>query len=461
MLNLVLERSSWPNPVPNAHERALEDHIDALAHWLLIAGAEPRFFLVFCSGPDALEDLEAGLTASSVEVVMTHSTAERPMPSPVVRHVGDHFNKTLYLIDGLDGPTPEALISTLSGQVSILRRTATWVGLVVKDIETLAHLEAYGTPLLDAAQTRWVIVNASELGSTRDRGTSKLSTEYQQLGLASLIHTVALTPSNVASYHELARLARSGYGISGSPENLHPEKRRILSMLSPTETAAITLDHNYHVSSEVLLRHRKRVGSDEELRLFARSLRQQTRLRYEAQLDVSDIPLFRAMRDVSEMGKGTMPFTETALNQLRNQSKDEAFDSGCRVHLHLCLAAGEAAGGNLTGCQTELSLAFKFAKMRTVAPELRFEVLEKRLQVQVFVNGRADARESLDEIERLAPLLNSPFYSARAVLARAGFLAPLDQARARMDFDTAERQFVRHGYPKWAAQSRAGREGAS
>ena len=137
-MQLGLLESLWPKITANAVERAQEFHVGRFGRWLQVAGAEPR--LARSAGARAKSRLVELLEATEVEVCVRAATNARPLPKDVLEHQGDHFNRRLFLVDGIDQCNQREVLRTLNGQRSQLRRMATWVGLVIESPETLATL---------------------------------------------------------------------------------------------------------------------------------------------------------------------------------------------------------------------------------------------------------------------------------------------------------------------------------
>ena len=145
--------SPWPSPYDDLAPRAQHWHARRFASWLLKAGAESRFSFVLSSGPEAKRRLAQVVEEQGIEIIRCSSTFERPLPLPLTLHQGDHFNRTLYLIEDLDLICRRTLDerkvfwTTLQGQRGRLKRNATWVSLVIEDPLTLEDLWTFA-PLL-------------------------------------------------------------------------------------------------------------------------------------------------------------------------------------------------------------------------------------------------------------------------------------------------------------------------
>ena len=150
------------------------------------------------------------------------------------------------------------------------------------------------------------------------------------------------------------------------------------------------------------------------------------------------------------MGAGEAEDDPSANAALRALAEGPHVGAGLRVQVELALAAAAAAEGDSVACDAALAQACAHAERPGAAPELRFDALEKRGQMDAFQNRRGPARAALNALEALTPTLASPFYAARLHLARGEFLASLDPTRARVDLVQARRLFHEHGYADWA-----------
>ena len=81
------------------------------------------------------------------------------MAENLSKHQGTHFNSTLFIVDGLESLTRDAF-STLNGQRGLLNRMATWVAIVVEDMETLCRLYQMSGDLMRDAERRLLVVSA-------------------------------------------------------------------------------------------------------------------------------------------------------------------------------------------------------------------------------------------------------------------------------------------------------------
>ncbi|MCA9540947.1 MAG: hypothetical protein KC620_18735, partial [Myxococcales bacterium] len=182
--------------------------------------------------------------------------------------------------------------------------------------------------------------------------------------------------------------------------------------------------------------------------VFAATLADAPGARLAAGLPVSASP-YAELAVVRAMGEGAATGDPRAFAALRKALGPSA-DPGLVALAEQAIAAAAAGLDDLDGCQAALAVADKASARPGVAPELRFDILEKRLQISAFLDERGPGRAHLDALEALVPTLHSPFYAARLLLARGEFVAPLDARRAELDLREAERLFAAHGYADWA-----------
>ena len=162
----------WSNPLSSSVAQAQIWHARRCASWLLSAGAEPRFGLLLHSGPDAFSRWALILDEQGVIIDPCQTTFERPLPIPLTQHRGDHFNRRLFVIEGLDSicqgadfDQPDLLhayFKTLNGQRRQLRQNATWVFFKVTHPNTLKALHRFAPDLVKSLQRRCWMWNAQE-----------------------------------------------------------------------------------------------------------------------------------------------------------------------------------------------------------------------------------------------------------------------------------------------------------
>ena len=204
----------WSYPIPHYTEQAQVWHTRRFATWLLRAGAEPRFGTFLCSGPQAEARWILLLEEQGIEVVKVSSHTDRPVPRLLTEHRGDHFNRRLFLIDGLDSITQEcdeetqaAFWKTLDGQRSQFKQMATWVALKVTLPQTLFMAQSYAPRLMkEIGRVCWVW-SASE----RSRSTQPVDMLQGKYQLIYRCFAAAAAYESAIDHLTLGRIFRCGY----------------------------------------------------------------------------------------------------------------------------------------------------------------------------------------------------------------------------------------------------------
>ncbi len=460
-MDLTLQRSTWSTPPASAAARALDHHVQAYADWLGRAGAEPRLALVLCSGPSAREALVDGLGMHRIEVVHAPSTPARPVHPLVSNHQGDHFNTKLFLVDGFEAGDPQAVLESLDGQKGMLRRMATWVALVVDRLSTLEALERHAPGLLASVQRRVLVLDEGiGRGPAEDVAPDTLARWRRADRVAELAFREAMATRAAPTYDDFSRLVRAGYAACLTGQDVHPERQRLAQLwwrlpevLAGEIPLPFPLDQGGPAVAEAVGRHAPSVLDAAGRATLAAALKGDAAATFAAGLGHGGSSVLDTLGAVQAMGAGEADHDAHAIGVLSAQSAAGGVGPGTQVHIDLALAAAAAAEGDVEGCDFALTRAAERAGHPGVAPELRFDVLEKRGQLHAHLNRRGPARNALDALELLAPKLASPFYAARLHLARGDFIAPLDPTRARTEYVQARALFDRHGYADWADQA--------
>ena len=401
--------SIWPQPVRDGVLRARTWHLQQYTRWMTRAGAEPRLALVLCAGDFAREALLDACGMAHVEVAPAPVTASHPLAPALAAHNGNHFNTTLYLMDGLADASPDTL-RTLDGQRGQLRRMATWVGVLVEDLATLTALQAHAPGLMRSIQRSVLVLGDAgvPLGETT---AEALATWRAQGRVAELAFAEALG-AHAPDYDDLSRLLRAGYGAALSGQAIHPERQRVLSLWTQG-APSFRLDQAEGAAADAALRHGQ-LSEDDAARLAPKASRA-TRI---------------AIR-------GEAPPLST-------------WTSGTdRLQAALIRAERRAEAGDLDGCLSALKAAEP--SLEGPMPELAMQALEKTITLLGFMGDRGAAQAALLRMDEHVPRLASPYFHALAMEARARFVQPLDPARARVDLLEAERIYRTHGYPEAAA----------
>jgi hypothetical protein len=438
-------KSQWPIPGPNAWERNFDYNIERFARWLNSAGAEPRLALVLCSNAQAKSRLIDGLSSYSIDPQFATTSSQRPLAEAVVKHQGTHFNNKLFLVDGFDACDMRDVCGILEGQRSVLRRSATWVALIIESAEALAMLYHKAPMLTASIMRRFLFISPEDTRCDQPVAPAAQINQWNRQGLISeqVFHTVC-TGGSVADYTQYARLFRSGYGTALSDVTdaswgswFEEWYQRDLSAISD---ASVPL-------ASGIARHRLDLGETERRQLTDRLLSRPI-CRVAAGLDP------RSQADhvyrVSQSADAEDTLGDDWQNGVRSAMQAWLKLPGGAACMELAIAEGCALNDDVDGCLTALENALGHAD-KPGTPELHFEVMTTRLRLQVLLSQRTLARQSLDVLETLAIGLESPFYQAKSLLARGDYRLPLDKSPARDDYRAAERMFRVHGYPDWAA----------
>lgn len=463
-VELWLERSILPERVVTP-EVAFDFHLDTFARWLRAAGAEARLAVVYLSGPNARRSLLDGLAARGCRCVDAPARPGEPVHPALAAHQGDHFNDTLFVVDGLETPDPERMLREIGAQISTYRRLATWVAVLVESPTALAALETAGGILRRHAHRRFVFLDAADPPSPTDPVppgvVEKWAAEHR---VAERLFHLATAAQVEPSPLDFARLARSGYGGLPTTAATHAELRAVKALWadpprSPGALVAATSGPSALVA-EWAARLAPEAAADPSARAsLAMALGGDPAARFVARLPVSDAPTFAALTAVRSALEAETAPPGTALATLSGLGTETP--PNLHVHALLACAAAAITAGDVEACDAHLATAEgRIAEAGlAVTPELVFEVIEKRTGLQAAIGERAHARAGLDRLAEVLPRLQSPFYAARHALARGEQMLALDAGKAREALREAGMLFHAHGYDAWAAVARAAAEG--
>lgn len=440
-LATAVSRSEWSVPPSLAPRHAIDHHVARYAAWLRRAGAEPRLALILCAGKGARRRLVDGLEAHGVDVVQATSTLARPFPPAVLNHQGDHFNDRLFLVDGFEGHDPEPQFEELNLKWGQLKKTATWVGVVVESIATLRVLYGEAQALLRAFDRKVLVLAAG--APTEDPAPNVLERLWGANGaVAEQTFATALTPRHPITYDAFSRLVRAGYVANFLGASMHPDREALVKLWADRAAEV--------EASPVLASALARHGSGSPIALEHDPLSAVV-----AGAEGALPAAWQALAAVEGMGAGAAEPDLAVIDTLLRHAEGEA--PGFIVQAHLAVAAAHAVRGNLPACIDAVATAREHAG-RPVPPEVEFRVHEKAIQLDTFRGARTAGQAGVDRLAALAEQLQSPFYDGRHLLARAQFTEPLDARRAAGDYEGAHTLFAGHGYPEWATDAAAGLE---
>ncbi|MEE2756043.1 MAG: hypothetical protein VYA30_05260 [Myxococcota bacterium] len=436
--------SEWPEPSSGRWPAAFNYHLDDFAGWLNGAGAESRFALGLFNGDSALQSCLDGLEDHGIVPVMTSSSDERPLPIEIVQHEGSHFNNTLFMIDGLHAGDVEHRLTTLNAQRNMLSRMATWVLLVVRNIESLCALYQWAPALVNDLKKRSLFLHPSVSQPEDIAEIDKLKLWARRRLVPEQVFHTFMTGAQIAGYTDYSRLLRSGYG-SAFQTNLtthgHQWNSLWLGTYGPLESRGLDLDF-----AEGLARHR--IGlSDTEKRSLTQRLLARPIGRLASGLDPRDGTeyLLKAVLESDD---------PTSLGADWHEQLDEtgtlwAHDPTKQAILKYVTAQGAATVGDVTLCKEALNQALEMAEDAR-EPELMFDVASTQLKLNLALTKRLEARTNLDIVDSLVPELQSPFYAGRALVCRGDFMSQIDRNPSKQAYALAKDIFDLHGYPAWS-----------
>ncbi|MBV71516.1 MAG: hypothetical protein CMH52_09200 [Myxococcales bacterium] len=436
--------SEWPEPSSGRWPSAFKYHLDDFSSWLNGAGAESRLAVGLFNDDSALHAFLEGLEPHGVIPVMTSSSDERPVPIEVIQHQGTHFNNKLFIVDGLDVGDVEHRLTMLNAQRNMLSRMATWVLLVVKNVESLCALYRWAPALVNDLQRRCLSLHPSLSQPEDVASIDKLKLwERNRLVAEQVFHTF-MTGGQIAGYTDYSRLLRSGYG-SAFQSNLttygHRWNAIWLGTSEQEEPRKLDLD-----LAEGIARHSDGL-SDSDKRSLTQSLLARPIGRLAAGLDPRDGTeyLLKAVLEADDPSSLGDDWHE----QIREAATLWGQDPTKQATLEFIIAQGAAKVGDVALCKTALNQALKMAE-KAREPELMFDVASTQLKLNLALANRLEARTNLDIVDELVAELQSPFYAARSLVCLGDFMCQIDRNPAKQAFESAKALFDLHGYPAWS-----------
>ncbi|MGB0646390.1 MAG: tetratricopeptide repeat protein [Bradymonadia bacterium] len=417
----------------NRSEAAFLYHVTRYQRWLSTAGASPRVAATLCSSAEQLDDLINHLEAKEVDVMSLEASDARPIPEAVLRHQGDHFNRTLFVVSGLDSqPDDSTLFSRMNQYVEHYAKVATWVLFVVPDARTLVRF-AQQAPDLWQHVMRCVPIAGDVLvqsPSPRVMGGRLLEPRLRYAQTVSDGLNGQLTPQ----YHVWSRVCRTGY-LHGAMAHESEVDDTALSLWRLGLHQSSVSETISEWMQELQRRHNERghypwvspqVHRTED-RFLVKQLAQMHMLFKEGQApDSHNIATFR-----ENYGRHTSPdlnieasFVDAQLYALNDdyEAMTKAFEKAIELVDKASLEAG-------------------------------FEALYRLAEVYLLLERRTDARLMIDRLETFEPQLMSPFYEGRLLFLKGCLLSKLDRRKGEEILSKAHHLFVVHGYPQYAAQT--------
>ncbi|MCK6572126.1 hypothetical protein L6V77_13630 [Myxococcota bacterium] len=460
-MDLWLERPVFPDH-PVSPEVTFDFHVDTFARWLRSAGAEARLAIAFVSGPAARQALERGLAARGCRPVTATARPGTPVHPTLAAHQGDHFNDTLFVVDGLECEDAARGLREIGTQIAQFRRLATWVVVLIESPAALAALESAGGILRRHAARRFVVLSGEDAFPLEDPVSADAVSRWRrEHRVAERIYHLARTPGTAPDLLDFGRLLRAGWGGLRVHPDAHATGTQLRKawMERPRDAGALmqllaSPDPELSLGIGRLCPWSLEPGAPRAA--LAMNLAPSPEARYMSGLPVSgEGPLAALAEARSTLDDGRLPSFQV-LSTLRAAAEDGVFSAHLRMHVRLALAQAAVVAEALETCREELMAADRLITTEglALAPELVFEVVERRTALDAAAGERADARLGLDRLADLLPRLGSPFYAARHVLARGEQMMALDPGRGREALREAGTLFSAHGYARWAALAR-------
>jgi hypothetical protein len=421
---LSIYADQWPSYDPQRHLYAIDAHCAHYAKWLLTAGAEPRFSLLLCSGDSALKLWKERMQTMGVNLKHTPTSIEIPLDEALLTHQGDHFNRTLFWMDGLDEYRDTDLLSLLNGRRNQLKKTATWVALVVQNPKTLDLLWEKAPQLCQMLQKRAWIWDINDLNDPSFKYTLNQPRLPKEAPLIDELFAIAKRPNLPMSYLNFSRLLRLG------------------SPYAPT-TADISwkelFDLWYHEDPQTLEHPSSSAGILAMIKHFDQLLPRDERKHLAHHLSnplswilglSPKVPqdLDEYWRELGRCARGELELPLAEIKRLASLWQD--LDLWLRGPSALWFAACYAYEHELELC---IDILQKLTNDLEIPQEIRFEGHQKLAQIYTALHERQKASDQVDQLFELADQLHAPGYLAQAIYDRSLFLKVLDEKGSQKD----------------------------
>ena len=461
----------WSYPIPHYEEHAQVWHARRYASWLLRAGAEARFGILLHSGAQALARWMILLEEQGVEVVRVTSKLERPLPQALTDHQGDHFNRRLFVVDGLneislstDEQTIKNFWETLEGQRSQLKQLATWVTLHVTHPKTLYFASLYAPKLMNQVeQVSWMWVSQEASGEMDYLALPNV----KHHNLYDLFCSACASTQNVP-FLTLGRIFRCGYmkppkraseqwkwGYRLWRGEVRDPRAARFGQVGVTETlpTEITPDGAlwaFKGRGEAATPARKTQWFERALTsLNAWQISEQVKLPLN-HLPSECKPHYEPLVALHQWACGSyseeLVVTSAALKALE---PDLSLLGGELLPLRIAttewLTKAYAQQEDLEGC---IRVNETLSQDTLVWPEARFVAYERLLDLALFQRDFTQAKQEILALESLVSVLHSPIFECRYLEAKAKQLGALDQSRGENCQKDAEKLAQRFGMIK-------------
>jgi hypothetical protein len=428
-------------------------HARRCSRWLLRAGAEPRLSLLLSSGESARARWTVFLEEQGVIVHRCRVTAERPLPAPLTAHRGDHFNRTLFHLEGLDELSLDEpdrareVFRTLDGQRSQLRQLATWVALSVEHPYTLSLMYEHAPQLMDLVQQRCWMWAPQE----RTRPTARVHLPPQAKPVETLF-AEASAFDHPPSALTFSRWVRSGYPAPppSASETWASFYRVWRGDLDSEDSKEMTEDRELTelggrldaVASHLALTHRQDLLTAERRGALIENCRS-AGLSWASPLEPS-LP-------IDELSEGPWGALGQMIHQDLPPSSDllasaelawPTLSPSSSGYIGKLMATGYAWREDIEGCLRVLNA---LSQSETAWPESRFFADERLAELYTLLHDRGAGQAAIDRLFLSLDTLLSPLYEVRSINAKAHFLGAIDDSRGRRERDEARRLSLIHG----------------
>lgn len=451
--------SPWTAPKPDLAHQAQIWHARGYASWLLSAGAEPRFGALLSSGSTAEQRWAQLLQEQGVLIERCQITPTRPLPQPLTQHRGDHFNRKLFLLEGLDELSDEALIEviqTLNGQRNPLKQSATWVTLLFRSGRSLSAFARHAPHAWSLLERRCLLWESSERGRPKTAQTPPSLPRWAH-PLEELFVSLD-RPDVPLSGLAFDRCVRAG--VQRPPEGAHERWRGLEAIwrgdvdfnARRRSSGAGVVASLGEVSEEeayaALLRYPDRLSAGVRVQLEGR-LSPASALLLGLETSTLSAPEAERLRPWASLRAsleaGAPPSLE-ALKALEEERARRAEELGSTQALYaltgLWIAEAYALNEALEPCLETLEAVERDPRC---ALEERFYAGERLVELYTLTQARPEAQAMLKELSQRAQALGAPLYEVRAIMAKAKHLGALDPSRGDREVQRATRLALLHG----------------
>ena len=424
-------------------------HARRCSSWLLRAGAEPRLTLLLSSGASARARWTLFLEEQGVIIHHCRVTAERPLPAPLTAHRGDHFNRTLFHLEGLDELSlsdpdqAREVFRTLDGQRSQLRQLATWVALSVEHPYTLSLMYEHAPQLMELVQQRCWMWAPQE----RTHPTARVHLPSQAKPVETLFAEASAfdQPPSALTF---SRWVRCGYPAPppDASETWGSFYRVWRGDFDVEESKTMTGDRDSTslgrpldaVASHLALTHRQDLLTTELKNALIETC-QSSGLSWTSPLEADGLsedpwgPLEQMIHQDVSPPRALLENAEAIWSTLSPSLSGYIAD---------WMATGYAWSEDIEGCLRVLNT---LSQSEEAWAESRFFADERLAELYTLLHDRGEGQEAIDRLSRSLDTLLSPLYEIRSINAKAKFLGAIDVSRGGKERDEARRLGLIHG----------------